>query len=186
MEKIRFRGGSANDTINTGNHAGTVKGGAGTDSWTADLSGVAANIAFTLGTTTSIAAAGLTSIQGIERIDMTTGAGNDTITGGALGDHIATGAGNDTINAGHVAPGGAGDVVDGGAGTDTLIVDASAETDSVTLTNGGSPTFQVRTASGDIYIDAYAMERIQITGGSGNDTFNTGNHGGSINGGPGV
>jgi len=186
IEKIIFTGGSGNDTINTGNHGGSVRGGGGIDYWTADLGAVAANIVFTLGTTTSIAAAGLTSIFSIERIALTTGAGNDTITGGTRADTITTGAGNDTINAGKVIPGGAIDDVDGGAGIDTLVVNAAAETLGMQLSSGGFPTFRVLSNSGNFAVDAYNMEKVNFTGGAGNDTINTGNHGGRVNGGAGV
>jgi Ca2+-binding RTX toxin-like protein len=186
MERVNFTGGAGNDTINTGNHGGSVNGGAGVDYWTANLGAVASDIAFTLGATTAIVAADLTSILNIERIDLTTGVGNDTITGGARADTISTGAGNDTINAGKVLAEGDGDFVSGGADIDTLVVNASSEIDGVQLSSGGSPTFQVRSNSGNFYVDAYDMERVVFTGGAGNDTINTGNHGGSVNGGAGV
>src|SRR5207245_168596 len=111
MEKVNFTGGSANDTINTGNHGGTVNGGAGVDSWMADLSAVASNIAFTVGTTTSIAAAGLTALLALERVDLTTGSGSDTLVGGNFADRLVTGAGNDTIDAGRRAGSGPIDIV---------------------------------------------------------------------------
>src|SRR5262249_36493312 len=115
-----------------------------------------------------------------------TGSGNDTLVGGALADHFASGGGNDTIDAA-TRPVGAGiDVVDGGAGTDTLIVNAGAETQGVQLSSGGSPTFQVRSNSGNFYVDAYSMEKVQFTGGSGNDVINTANHGGTVDGGAGT
>src|SRR5205085_2463949 len=82
-------------------------------------------------------------------------------------------------------PDGPGDVVDGGAGIDTLIVDASAETDTVALFSGAAPTFEVRSASGNFYVDAYNMEPVKFTGGSANDTIDTANHGGTVNGGAG-
>ena len=171
MEKIQFTGGSANDSLDTGNHGGAIDGGAGVNFWRADLSAVVSNIGFALGTTTAIGAAGLTSIQNIQQIDLTTGSGNDSVTGGALGDRIVTGAGNDIVNAGTRSPfSGAIDFVDGGAGVDTLVVDASAETQAVQLISGGSPTFEVRSESGNFYVDAYNMERVNFTGGS-NDDF---------------
>ncbi|HEV8679399.1 MAG TPA: hypothetical protein VGQ90_08495, partial [Stellaceae bacterium] len=99
-------------------------------------------------------------------------------------DNLVGTSGDDTINAfKRIAPGI--DTVDGGAGTDTLIVNASAETDGVQLFSGSS-TFQVRSNSGNFYIDAGNMELVQFTGGSGNDSINTGNHGGSVDGGAGI
>jgi Ca2+-binding RTX toxin-like protein len=187
MEKVKFTGGSGNDSIDTGERGGTVNGGGGIDHWLANLGGLFVNVTFTLGATTSIAAAGLTSISSIERLSLTTGAGDDTITGGAQADTINTGDGDDTINA-KTRPtgGGAVDVVDGGADTDTLIVDASTETKAVQLSIGSSPTFAVRSDSGNFYVDAYNMEIITFTGGAGNDTINTGDHAGSLDGGGGT
>jgi Ca2+-binding RTX toxin-like protein len=187
MEKVKFTGGSGNDTISTGERGGTVNGGGGIDHWLANLGGLFVNVTFTLGTTTSIAAAGLTSISAIERLSLTTGAGDDVVTGGAQADTINTGEGDDTINAkARPTGGGAIDVVDGGADTDTLIVDASAETQAVQLSSGSSPVFTVRSDSGNFYLDAYSMEIIDFTSGAGNDTINTGDHAGSVDGGGGT
>lgn len=188
MEVINFRGGSGGDTINAGDHAGSIIGGAGVDRWLADLSYITANIAFTLGTTTSIAAAGLTTISTIEAISLATGIGNDAIVGGGQADSITTGSGNDTIDA-KTRPSAAGsdiDVVDGGKGIDTLIVNAAAENKAVQLFAGGSPTFSLRSTSGNFYADAYNIERIGFTGGAGADDIRTADHGGSVDGGAGL
>ncbi|MBX3570242.1 MAG: hypothetical protein KF914_19430 [Rhizobiaceae bacterium] len=187
IEKIKFTGGAGDDSINTGERGGTVNGGGGIDHWFANLSGLFTGITFTLGSTTSIAAAGLTSILGIERLTLNTGSGNDVIAGGAQADTINTGDGDDTIDARSRPAGGAAvDVVDGGADFDTLIVNASTETQSVQLGAGNSPSFTVRSTSGNFYVDAYNMERIQFTGGAGNDTINTGDRGGTVDGGGGT
>src|SRR5688500_11904834 len=149
MEAVNFTGGSGNDSIDTGERSGAVNGGAGIDHWLANLGGLFTGVTFTLGTTTSIAAAGLSSILSVERISLTTGAGNDTITGGSQADIINTGDGNDTIDA-RTRPTASGvDVVDGGLDSDTLIVNAAAETQTVQLFTGGSPTFQVRSTTGN-------------------------------------
>ncbi|MGO4125951.1 beta strand repeat-containing protein [Inquilinus sp. YAF38] len=188
MEAVNFTGGSGNDSINTGERGGAVNGGAGIDYWLADLGGLFTGVTFTLGTTTSIAAAGLSSILSVERISLTTGAGNDTITGGAQADSISTSEGNDTIDAKTrptVASSGT-DFVDGGLDTDTLIVNAAAETQAVQLFTGASPTFQVRSNSGNFYVDAYNMEVIKFTGGSGADSIQTGTRGGTVDGGAGI
>jgi Ca2+-binding RTX toxin-like protein len=188
METVAFTGGAGADSIHTGTRGGTVNGGAGIDHWQADLSGLVSSVAFTLGTTTSIAAAGLTSILGLDRISLTTGAGNDAIVGGAQADSITTGAGNDSINA-KTRPTAAGsgvDVVDGQAGTDALVVDASAETLSVQLFAGGSPTFQVRSTSGNFYVDAYSMETVTFHGSSAGDTISGNTGADTLNGRAGV
>src|SRR6185369_5639775 len=99
---------------------------------------------------------GLTAISGIERIDLTTGSGIDTITGGAFDDRIVAGAGNDTIDA-RTRAGGT-DVVDGGAGIDTLVVNASAETQSVSLNLGLNPSYFVDSMSGHFRVEGYSIE----------------------------
>ncbi len=183
MEVIKIATGAGADTINTGDHGGTVDGNGGVDHWIADLGGLTAGISFTLGVTTAIAAAGLTSILDIDRLSLTTGGGNDTIVGGAQADTISTGNGNDTIDAKtRPAAGASIDVVDGGLGADTLVVNAAAETQSVQFGVGNSPTFSVRSTSGNFYVDAYSMELVKIATGAGADTINTGNHGGTIDG----
>jgi Ca2+-binding RTX toxin-like protein len=89
-------------------------------------------------------------------------AGADNLVGTSAADTINGLGGNDTINAGTrpTAPGSGVDVVDGGTGFDTLVVNCSGETQSVQLFTGGSPTFQVRSTSGNFYIDAYNMEAV--------------------------
>jgi Ca2+-binding RTX toxin-like protein len=187
VENIRFTAGAGDDVINTDTAAGTVNGGAGVDHWQANLAALASNVAFTLGTTTAIAAAGLTSILGLERITLTTGSGNDNIVGGGRSDSITTSAGNDTIDAGARIPGGLPfDFVDGGVGSDTLIVNASAETLGVQLFAGGAPRFAVRSDSGRFGVDAFNVERVQFTGGAGNDVINTDTAAGSVDGGGGI
>ena len=188
VEVVRFTSGSGADTINTGNRGGTVDGGGAVDHWLADLSALASSVTFTLGATTSIAAAGLTSILNLERITLTTGSGNDSIVGGAQADSVTTGNGNDTVDA-KTRPTVAGsgiDVVDGGLGTDKLVVNGAAETLAMQLSTGFSPSYQVRSASGNFYVDAYNFEQVAFTGGAGADTINTGARGGTVDGGGGI
>ncbi len=186
VEKVKFTGGAGDDSINSGNGAITIQGNGGIDSWIANYSALTANIAFTLGTTTALAPAGLSSILGIERIDLTTGSGNDTIVGGAQADVINTGAGSDTVDMKTRPTGGNGDVWLGGAGTDTLVVDASAETQGVSLSIAGSPTYVVRSTSGNFSVDAYDVEKVKFIGGSGDDSINSGTGGITIDGGAGI
>ncbi len=186
FERVEFTGGSGSDSINTGTLGGTVNGRTGTDLWIANLAALSTDVTFILGTTVAIAAAGLSSILGIDQINLTTGGGGDTITGGAQADTISTGNGNDTINAKSRPVLGGFDVVDGGAGTDTLIVDASSETAAVQLFSGGSPTYSLFSDSGRFRADAYNIERVMFTGGAGDDSFNTGAGGVTVDGGGGI
>ena len=187
VEKVRFTGGAGNDTFDTANGGLAVNGGGGIDHWIVDLQALTTSVVFTLGQTKSIAAAGLTSILNIERITLTTGSANDTITGGAEGDSIRTGQGNDTINARTRPVGGAVDFVDAGDGTDTLIVDASAETKNMFVGLSGVPaSFYVRSDSGNFWVDTVNVEKLWVTGGAGDDTFDIGSGGSRIDGGGGI
>ena len=173
VEKVRFTGGSGDDSINTGSFGEVVRGGKGTDHWYADLSAVASGILYNMAHTHAIAAAGLNNIRGIEGITLTTGSGNDTVISGGQADTITTGDGNDLINAGSrpAIEFGPIDVVNGGGGNDTLVVNASAETQGVTLSVAGSPHFLVRSVSGNFYLDAYGVEVVNFIGGSGGDSI---------------
>ncbi|SEJ26198.1 Hemolysin-type calcium-binding repeat-containing protein [Sphingobium sp. AP50] len=146
-------------------------GGGGTDLFRGDFSASTANISFTLnqtaGSTSTFVGQG-TTLTNVERIEVTTGSGNDSLTGGALNDVLQAGTGTNSVN------GGAGndtiytsgvDTINGGADSDTwygqygslttaLTVTESAGTYS--LSNGGSVT---------------NVENIQLTTGSGNDSF---------------
>ncbi len=184
VEKVKVTGGAGNDTFDTGKGGIQVHGGGGNDHWIADLGHLTSAVTFKIAETKAIAAAGLSSIKDIERISLTTGSGADTITGGAIGDVIISGGGNDTIDAGARAAGGAIDFVDGGTGSDTLVVDASAETQAVLLGLSGVPaSFYVRSDSGNVWVDTIGMESVVFTGGAGNDTATGGNSADTLRGG---
>jgi Ca2+-binding RTX toxin-like protein len=85
-----------------------------------------------------------------------TGLGNDTLTGGDLTDSISTGAGDDVINLMKTT---GTDIADGGTGVDTLVVDASTETQAVSLGVGLSPSFVVSSVSGHFNLEAYISRR---------------------------
>jgi Ca2+-binding RTX toxin-like protein len=151
-----------------------IDGGDGIDWWQADYSAATKNILFKLGATSAISAVKLQAIDGIERISLITGSGNDTIRGGSQADYISTKGGNDIIDAGTRMSGSDIDVVDGGDGTDTLIVDVSGETLHTAVGTSASPTFFVRSDSGNYFVDAYNMEILRFSGGSGADTASGG------------
>ncbi|MBD2690670.1 beta strand repeat-containing protein [Anabaena catenula] len=115
-----LKGGTGNDTLYSNGGVDILDGGDGIDLAVVDLSSNSGNnnLDFTQATTT---AANGTQFINIERVNLTTGAGNDTIVAGNYDDTINSGAGNDTITSGTGK-----DTIDGGAGTDTLIVDYSA------------------------------------------------------------
>ena len=162
-------GNTGDNVISVSGGTDTVHGGTGTDLLMVDYSNaptgaITANISGAAGT---IADGGPHSVtfDGMENVDLTTGAGNDVITsvGGSnvfftgdgddtvttsgLGnDEVHGGAGNDTITTGA-----GNDLVDGGAGDDTLTgglgVDAASYIDAASgvhvslLTVGAQNTF---------------------------------------------
>jgi Ca2+-binding RTX toxin-like protein len=170
MEKVKFRSGSGDDYIDTAAGGVIVDGGSGVDHWLANYGSLAAKIVFELGVTTSIAPAGLISIDEVEKISLGTGSGKDKVTGGDYADMISTWDGNDLINAGRrsAETGGAYDTVYGGEGVDTLSVDATAETGAVNVGWSGSAFF-ITSTSNNIKVDAFSVERVRLFGGQGND-----------------
>lgn len=174
MEYLNVSGGHGNDTFYTAGALGGHIGGGpgGSDQLIADLSKVTTNCSFD-GTGGTL---GTFIVAGIDMLNLTTGSGNDSIiSGGGRGDYIATGSGNDRIDAGkHIAQWAEYDVIDGQGGTDTWVVDASHETLGVAF-NAFATTislWSVRSFSDNYKIDAYNMERVDFTGGRGDDFFN--------------
>ncbi|PHO03051.1 hypothetical protein CSC82_14110 [Rhodobacteraceae bacterium 4F10] len=107
-----------NDTINSGGGVDTLDGGEGTDYWQADLSGHAL-VNVNLNEPSTLEGGG--SVQNMEGFHLTTGAGNDSITGhvdSVLTDRVYSGAGDDLITmwVGNT------DEIHGGAGEDRLVV----------------------------------------------------------------
>ena len=119
---------------------------------------------------------------------LTSGQGNDAITGNGGADIIKTGAGNDTIN-GFVGA----DTVDGGADTDTIVLSATLDRSQH---RGQRPDRQCRgrlrraAVSGPVTgvtIDLHNQtEGFTITGGTGNDTITGGAGADTIHGGAGI
>jgi Ca2+-binding RTX toxin-like protein len=100
----------------------TYRGGGGVDALYVNWSTATTAISWTNALDSDQAVHGVT-VKSIERLLITTGAGNDSIDNSYVGntsnDYLATGAGNDTLN------GGAGnDTLVGGNGNDIYIVDA--------------------------------------------------------------
>ena len=126
-----------------------------------------------------------TYVRLIERLNITTGSGNDQLTGGGLDDTFAGGVGRDLIDGGagnDVVSGGAGtDILDGGMGNDTIsggsgidIVDGGDGFDTARFTGAITAITLDRGNSlgsrGDAYGDAYVnVEKFELT--QFNDTF---------------
>ncbi len=160
-------GGAGRDNLNGIRGADTINGGDGIDIWTADYSSATGAIKITLTAATDVneVVTGIigASVKNIERLDFTSGSGNDVISAGVLAynDSIATNGGNDTS---HVGTGGS-DYVNGGDGTDLGIFNWSASTSDIKV---------------DSYWDDYSdsegrdvnfdnVERFDLTGGKGDD-----------------
>ena len=161
-----LNGGAGNDVLNGVAGNDVIAGGEGTDTWQADLSALTTQVLVDLNAQTSNVA----TLSGIERLNLTTGAGNDriTATAGVHDDVINTNDGNDQIVTGRGV-----DRVNGGAQLDTLVMDWSAITESdsgISHSDQGYGWWRFSSTSGDV-LDYYAIERLNLTGGAGNDTL---------------
>lgn len=124
-------GGNGNDSLSGGTGANLLVGGAGTD--TAVYSGstsVSVNLTMTGAQATG---RGTDTLQSIE--NLTSGTGNDRLTGNMQANLLDGGAGNDTLSGGggnDRLHGGVGrDVLIGGAGSDTFVVLAGDGRDTI-------------------------------------------------------
>jgi Ca2+-binding RTX toxin-like protein len=116
------------------------------------------------------------SVQGIEVLTLTTGAGNDVITTRSewYHDQITTGAGDDTV-----AVAGGRDVASLGAGFDTLIVDWSNVTNynlytydwAGSLAAGYTGHFRQNFFDDNNRVNFAGVERFDLRGGTGADYF---------------
>lgn len=136
-----LRGGSGNDSINGGSGNDRIDGGAGIDR--AYFTGtIAATVNLGLATAQNTGH-GTDTILNVEHIS--SGSGNDWLTGNALGNSLISGEGNDTLNGGSgndalyggggndLLTGGTGnDRIDGGAGADTFVFTGAFGRDTVT------------------------------------------------------
>ena len=165
----RLRGGAGNDTIAGGMGADTIDGGDGHDLWTANYGSLntAVGLTLTTDTWTQITATGA-RLKGIEVVSLTTGSGADVLDARAVtGNHSFTaGEGDDTfmVSSGRSS-------FNGGGGNDLLVADFAAATRSVSHTNLGYGWWRVGEAGGARQVDYYDVNRVDLTGGSGNDTL---------------
>ncbi len=142
-------------------------GGAGNDRLVGDF------------TTTDLAVQSFLIWENVEEVQVQAGSGNDVLTGGSGVDNLSGGGGDDVLlgNGGADAlDGGDGNdviagsvddaLIDGGAGTDLLRLDASASDANIaaTLSAAGIGVLGVTANFSNV-------EQLELTGGSGNDTF---------------
>ena len=103
-----------------------------------------------------------TTLTDIERVELTTGAGADTISTANLAqdDNIFTGGGDDTVDVG----GGKHDVADGGDGFDTLVANMSGATSGVQFVGEGPYSSRFTDAGRDYTLDYRRFEVYKLTG----------------------
>jgi Ca2+-binding RTX toxin-like protein len=139
-----------------------VDGGAGADFFYADFSSTPFSLRFSVNAMAAGRAQtiGDATVSNFEQVELRTGSGDDTLSGGSLDDRFFTGAGIDTIRAGGgsdiVYAGGGDDLVDGGGGSDQLFGEA------------GTDTVSYATARAGVTVDL-SVRTAQQTGGSGID-----------------
>src|SRR4051812_16324237 len=102
--------------------------------------------------------------------------GSDNRVGTNFSDTFTMDTGMDFMFPRQVEVGGL-DFCDGGGGVDTLNVEAASEIEAITVGVGGPTTFVVDSVSGRYHINAINTELLNFTGGSGNDTVNSGDGG---------
>ncbi len=161
--------GSGDDHIIAGIGINTIDGGDGNDSldltsWTGDWS-------IDLSDGSTIYGDHYTSIENV-----TTGVGNDTITGSDADNVISSGAGNDTLNGGDgndTLSGGSGtNMLSGGAGNDTFIGDGNSN-DTIDGGDGNDTVDYSNLAVGSThyYNLALGFASYLPDGGEGSDTL---------------
>jgi Ca2+-binding RTX toxin-like protein len=173
-------GGSGSDSLNAaggddvldgGTGSDTLAGGLGTDLMRLDYGAATAGVVNTLsidpaggfsGSFSGGSSALSTAFSGVERFDVRTGSGNDS---------LHTGSGDDTLDAGVGS-----DTVDAGAGTDLLRVDYGSATTAVTAggygpSAGGGLSGQISDGSAARTVGFTGVERFDVTGGAGRDTL---------------
>ncbi len=183
-----LNGGAGNDNLEGQGGINQIDGGAGNDRAQLAMSWTSTAIKINLNTNSTFLSYG--SLTNVESMDLTTGSGNDTITGhqtSAMADAIRTGAGNDSIT---LWMGGS-DTVNGGAGSDVLMLTYAIPTNDVWLTDLASDTVSggykgIFNGMGSNDVSFSGIERFSFTDASGgNDIIRTGNGTDTLNGGAG-
>ena len=179
-----LRGGLGNDTLNSGEGRATIDGGEGNDLWEANLSAVAYPVI--VDAADSQTNAQMTErqfdLRNFERVGLTLGGGNDRIStqGYGLDDWVNAGLGNDTVNLGTGR-----DTLNAGDGTDLMILDYSGQTQAITNRYMSNNWYRYAVGNDLHYIDHYAVEQFDVTGGSADDILTGGGLADTLRGGQG-
>ena len=183
LGKDSLYGGLGNDTLSGGGGNDVLSGGAGNDRLDggterdrADYSGSAAVTVNLALTGAQVTGQGTDTLVSIEHI--TSGGGNDRLTGNGLGNSLSAGLGKDSLYGGlgndTLSGGGGNDVLSGGAGNDRL--DGGTERDRADYS--GSAAVTVNLALTGAQVTGQGTDTLvsieHITSGGGNDRL-TGN-----------
>lgn len=181
----RLVGNAGNDKLYGYGGVDTVVGGAGVDLFQGNYAGSIEDVSLVLSNLGDGLVQGVgTTLSGIERLDLVTGAGNDFISTAALdrNDRIVTNAGDDTVNVGK----GRYEYVDGGyGGMDTLIADMSLATSGIRYVNAGATGSRFQDGSGSYKLEYTNFEAYHFTGSAYNDKLSGGVNGDVLVGGAG-
>jgi Ca2+-binding RTX toxin-like protein len=185
----RLNGGDGDDTMSDAGVASTIDGGAGFDRLTLVLSSLTEDVIFTFDpATTAYVLPDGTRFKNVEALSLTTGSGNDQLTGLVGDDSFSAGAGNDTLKGGagndqlaggtgtNHLEGGDGDdrlsdsgvasALDGGDGNDSASIDRSWLTEDVTLEFRPIDGQDHTLPDGTVFDN---VEQLNLVTGSGND-----------------
>jgi Ca2+-binding RTX toxin-like protein len=173
-------GTDGDDTFSPLKGADSIDGRAGTDLLTIDnsIDTAATAINYTTSTNGTITGGSNngTTFQNIERVNFTTGSGNDNINvSAATSASVNAGAGNDTLNGGagnnSLIPGTGADVINGGTGNSQLEIANSRDTASTTI-NYTTLTNGTVTGGANDGTTFNNIKTLRIFTGSGNDNIN--------------
>ena len=167
-----FSTAGADDEIVTGRGRDEVNGGAGDDKMVMDWSAIVNPLHGISNYSTGYGWWRFSSDSGdrldyigIDRFDLTGGAGRDSLTGGSLYDWLKGNGGNDTLNSG------VGDaLIDGGEGNDRWVADLSGDSVSVRINAASSQTTSQGALAG---FDVRNIEALSLTTGGGADILST-------------
>jgi Ca2+-binding RTX toxin-like protein len=150
-----------------GDGSDTVDGGVGIDTLRFNGSNIGEQIALSAGTTggarlTRDIGVITTQLANMERIDLATSGGTDTVT---LAD--LTGTGVQQVNVALAAFGGGGD-----AAIDTVVANGGAASDTITVSGDAAGVAVLGLAAQVLVTGADATDNLVVNGGAGSDTMN--------------
>lgn len=161
-------GGSGNDWLDGGSGTDVILGGTGNDTWVGNYGALGAAVSLTLNASGNGTVVGTgTTLRSIENVRLTTGAGADTISTGAVvgNDNLSTGDGNDVINIGR----GHSEWVNAGGGVDLLIAGFAMAATGVRMSYLGGGWTRAESTSGDYRLDFVGVESVGFYGSEHND-----------------